>query len=123
MNKKGSTIIEMLIVVAAFTIVYLIGMVYVSHSFPNNDLDSSYNNKITIIEAAAKQYAEDNEGIVFVDGKKSATIYVKELIKNNYLAANENGDLEDPRDISKNLNDLKITITKKNSKIEAKVKS
>ena len=113
----------MLIVVAAFTIVYLIGMVYVSHSFPNNDLDSSYNNKITIIEAAAKRYAEDNEGIVFVDGKKSATIYVKELIKNNYLAANENGDLEDPRDISKNLNDLKITITKKNSKIEAKVKS
>jgi len=123
MNKKGSTVIEMLIVVAAFTIVYLIGMVYVSHSIPNVDSDSSYKNKIVIIEAAAKQYAEDNDGIVFPDGKNKTTIYVKELIKNNYLAANENGDLEDPRDINKNLNDLKITITKSNNKIEAKVKS
>ena len=69
MNKKGSTVIEMLIVVAAFTIVYLIGMVYVSHSIPNVDSDSSYKNKIVIIEAAAKQYAEDNDGIVFPDGK------------------------------------------------------
>ena len=123
MNKKGSTIIEILIVIAAFTVVYLIGMVYVSHSIPNSSQDDSYNNKILIIEAVAKQYANDNEGTIFAEGKRSVTIHVKDLIKNGYLAANENGDLEDPRDINKNLNDLKIVITKKNNKIEAKVKS
>ena len=123
MNKKGSTIIEILIVIAAFTVVYLIGMVYVSHSIPNNNQDDSYNNKILIVEAVAKQYANDNEEEIFAEGKRSVTIYVKDLIKSGYLAANENGDLEDPRDINKNLNDLKIVITKKNNKIEAKVKS
>jgi hypothetical protein len=99
------------------------GMIYVSHSIPSNNQNDSYNNKILIIEAVAKQYANDNEETIFAEGKRSVTIYVKDLIKSGYLAANENGDLEDPRDINKKLNNLKIIITKKNNKIEAKVKS
>ena len=75
---------------------------------------------INSIEKQSVVYGQ-NEKDLFKD-KSSVYVTVEDLIKKGYyFADDEEGNVEDPRDTSKNLNDVKIKITNKNNKITAKV--
>lgn len=119
MNKRGSTIKEILIVIAVFSIIYFAGVIGISFSF-SNVKDNEYENVINLIEKQAFNYASENKDSLF-ENDNVVKIYVKDLLKNGYLIGNENGDLVDPRDINKTLNDLAIEITN-GDKIEVSVK-
>src|SRR5574344_3032614 len=110
MNKKGYTVVELLIVIAVFTIIYFVGVANVSYAFSDN-VKINYENRLNLIKKQAEVYAKDKSQELFKDND-NITIYAKDLVKNGYFAGNANGDIEDPRDEAKTLNDLKIEITK-----------
>ena len=99
MNKKGYTIKELLIVICVFSVIYLIGVLSVAHAFKYDKITEDYNATIALI-----------------------SIYANDLVKNKYFNADDNGYIIDPRDTTKNLNDLQIEITKDNNTYTAIVK-
>ena len=111
MNKSGYTIKETLIVIGIFSIFYLIGVISVSHAFKYDKLTEEYNSLINLMEVQAEIYAKDKDSELFKEGSE-INIYANDLVKNNYFKADENGNIIDPRDTAKNLNDLKIIIIK-----------
>ncbi len=119
MNNKGFTTIELLIVVAVFTIIYFIGVSSVSYAFSTSETDLKYDDIINIIEVQAQTYAENNSDIF--KEENTVYVYVKDLIENKYLVANENGKIMNPQEPNKDLNDLKIKIEKKEDKIETNI--
>lgn len=111
MKKNGYTIKELVIVLAVFTVVYFSGVILVSHSFNYSPENDEYTAKLDLIKTQALLYAKDH--IEEFDDNK-LIIYANDLVKNNYLSADESGNVVDPREDTKNLNDLKIEITKNN---------
>ncbi len=110
MNNKGYTVKELLVVLVVFTIVYFAGVIAVSHSFNYDQDNEAYLAKIELMKTQAEKYAEEHNDDFGDDNK--LVIYANDLVKDNYLASNENGNIEDPRDSSKTLNDVKIEIIK-----------
>ena len=121
MNKKGYTIKELLIVICVFSVIYLIGVLSVAHAFKYDKISEDYNATIALIQAQAEAYAKDNAGSLFKEGN-TISIYANDLVKNKYFNADDNGYIIDPRDTTKNLNDLQIEITKDNNTYTAIVK-
>ena len=120
MQKNGFTKVELLVFLGIFTICYFIIVNKVSYSFTGDTEQELYAVTINSIEKQAVVYGQ-NEKDLFKD-KSSVYITVEDLIKKGYyFADDEEGNVEDPRDTSKNLNDVKIKITNKNNKITAKV--
>ena len=119
-NKKGYTIKELLIVISIFSVIYLIGVLSVAHAFKYDKLTEEYNSVITLLKAQAEQYAEDKSNALFKEGN-TATIYANDLVKDKYFKADDNGNILDPRDTSRNLNDIKIEIIKDNDSYTANI--
>lgn len=111
MKKNGYTIKELIIILSVFTVVYFSGVILVSHCFNYNQENDEYIAKLDLIKTQALLYAKDHTD-EFNDNK--LIIYANDLVKSNYLSADESGNVVDPRETTKNLNDLKIEITKNN---------
>jgi type II secretory pathway pseudopilin PulG len=120
MNKKGYTIPELLGVLGVFTIIYIIGVISVAHAFKYDKIEEEYNAVLNLMRVQAENYAKDNSEELFKE-KDITTIYANDLVKNNYYKADDNGNIIDPRDTTKNLNDIKIEIKKDGETYTAKI--
>lgn len=118
-NKKGYTAVELVIVIALFTVGYFVAANMLSYNFDVNYKEDMYNLKIASIEEQAAIYAETQPDMF----TESNDVYmtVEELALNNAVVSTSDGVVTDPRDNEESLNDLRVKITNDDSKITAEV--
>lgn len=118
-NKKGYTAIELVVVIAIFTVAYFLVVNAISYVFDVDYEQDLYDMKIAAIEKQAIIYATGHTEI-FAD---SDDVYmtVEELALNNAVVCATEGVVVDPRDSSETLNDLRVKITNKDDEITAVV--
>ena len=108
MNKKGYTVIELIVVIAIFGLITAITIGATSYAFKDNT-EEYYKSKISDIESNARRYGSTLEEL---KTENSKVITVKELVDAGYLSPdNDKGDIIDPRNQKSTLNSLKIKIT------------
>ena len=119
MKKNGYTVIELVVVLAVFSIGYFAATWIVSKDFGFNYEEEMYKQKIDTIENNAVLYAKLNENLF----EKDKTIYltVDDLAKANAIVSGDQNVVKDPRNEDKNLNDVKVKVTNEDNKITAKV--
>ena len=113
MNKKGYTIVELLVTVALIAIISTISVISIT-SFINKNKENNYEIlKKTILEAS-KEYVADNRY-----GNVESSITSQYLLDNHYITSG----LTDPK-TGKNidLNSVIITITYQNKKYIYEIK-
>ncbi|MBE6140506.1 MAG: hypothetical protein E7172_03100 [Firmicutes bacterium] len=118
MKKNGYTTLELLGVIGLFSIIYFGIALNVSKEFNVDFENELYSMKMKSIENNAKIYAENH--LEIFNEEKDVYITVNDLAINNYIVSNA-GVVIDPRNENKNLNDLKIKLTKDEEKIKVKV--
>lgn len=118
-NKKGYTSIELLIVLAIFTVGYFVTANIISYNFDVDYEQDLYDLKIASIEQNAAIYAEAHTELF----AESNDIYmtVEELALNNAVISTREGVVADPRNSEDSLNDLRVKITNSDEKITAEV--
>lgn len=101
--RKGFTLVEIMASIAILSVVGIVGVV--GYRTVNEKIkEQAYKNKVTYIESKAALYGSET-------GYVNTT--VDELVKTGYIEAdNEKGEVLDPREKSRNLNDCIVTITK-----------
>ena len=118
-NKKGYTAVELIIVIAVFTVGYFVTANILSKDFDVNYEQDLYEEKINAIEIQAALYGETHTDIF----AESSDVYmtVEELALANVIISNSEGVVEDPRNSEDTLNDLRVKITNKDDVITAEV--
>ena len=116
---KKRSIIELTIIMAVFGVVFFSFANKASYAFSVDYEKESYNQLIDSIKNNTKIYAENTKDF-FKDGE-DVYLTVKELAALNLVIEDENGNVIDPRDDSKVLNDVKVKVSQKNNKIEVNV--
>ena len=121
MNNKGYTFVELIIALGVFGIVFFAVAVSVSGTFDIDLKNDLYTMTIEAIEKQASIYGQINEDLFAEDD--SVYLSITELAQANAIIASDGeGNVIDPRDNNKTINDLKVKITKeKDNKIVAKV--
>lgn len=108
MNRKGYTVIELIIVMVIFGIITAVTLGVTSQAF-KDDTDEYYRVKVNNIESNAKRYGMSIEELK-TEGSKVIT--VKELVDAGYLSPdNSEGDILDPRNQKTTMNNTKVKIT------------
>ena len=107
MKKNGYTVIELVVVLAVFSVGYFAATWIISGKVNVN------------FEKQASIYAMTDESLFEKD--KVAYLTVGDLVEKNAIISNENGKVNDPRNEEKDLNDIKIKLTKDNDKVTAVV--
>ena len=108
MNRKGYTIVELIIVMIIFGIITAITIGTTSYAFKDNS-DEFYKVRVSNIESNAKRYAMTLEELK-TDG--SMVITVNDLVNEGYISPdNDKGDVIDPRNSKATLNNVKIKLT------------
>lgn len=125
-DKKGFTLIELIIVIAILALLMVIAVpsiVLISNKINNK----VYDTRVTLILSAAETYAKDNYAALFGDGAVKANIQVKTLMP-KYLVPDEKrknettGLMEDVIIDKRNdtsMNERTIWLTRKNTRIVA----
>lgn len=103
MNKKGYTIIDIIILIMGLALVFAICLPKFSHAFETNTEEIYQSNLKLYLEQASLYGNSIKEE---VKNNDSYIITIKDLVDNNYLGTN-NGDVIDVRDNSSML-DVKI---------------
>lgn len=113
MNKKGFTIVELLVTVALLAIISTISVISIT-SFINKNKENNYEILKNTILQASKEYVADNRY-----GNIDSIITAQYLLDNHYITSG----LTDPK-TGKNidLNSVIITITFQNKKYTYKIK-
>ena len=116
---KKRSIIELTIIMVLFGIVFFNFANKASYAFSVDYEKESYNQLIDSIKNNTKIYAKNTKDFF----KKDEDVYltIKELANLNLVLADENGNVIDPRDENKTLNDVKVKITQNKGKIEVNV--
>lgn len=119
MNKKGYTVVELLVLIGVFTIGYFIAANMLSYNFDVDYEDDLYDLKIASIEEQAIVYASVHQELF----AESDDVYmtVLDLALENVIVSNKEGVVVDPRDSDATLNDLRVKITNKDDEITAEV--
>ena len=113
---KDIKIILLISILTIFTISYFVIANKVSYAFvTDTDVNVSYNNLMKTIEEGAKVYASKNTDIFTEDN--IAYIKVQDLIDNNLIAPNDNGNIVNPLDKDDILNSKIIKIKKENDNL------
>lgn len=118
-NKKGYTAVELIIVIAVFTVGYFAVANTLSYNFDVDYEQDLYDLKIASIEEQATIYAEGHADM-FAEGN-DVYMTVEELALNNAIVSTKEGVVEDPRNSEETLNDLRVKITNEDEKITAEV--
>lgn len=118
MKKIGGMGISLIVILVVFTIGYFVVANKISYDFTTDYEKDLYDLKLNTIAKNAKIYGENNADL-FAEAE-DAYITVADLAKQEFIINNE-GIVVDPRDEEKNLNDLKIKLTKKDDEVTAKV--
>lgn len=118
-NKNGKISISLLIILGIFTIGYFFIANKFSYNFDVDFEEDLYELKIASIERQSEIYAKGHSELF----SESNDIYltVEELATENVIISNSDGNVIDPRDKDKTLNELKVKITNKDDEITAKV--
>ncbi len=105
-------IMALAIILLVFTLVYFITVNKISYAF-TNDYDANFYHEqvLNVIEDGAKKYAEDIKK-EFTDEDVIKYVTVQELIDNNYLIPDENGNIKDPLNEKETFNARKVKIKK-----------
>ena len=119
MNKKGYAGIEMIIVLALFTVGYFVVANIISYNFDVNYEEDLYDLTISSIEKQAALYGENNTEIFAESNDVYMTI--EQLAAANAIISTSEGVVADPRDDSKILNDIRVKITNNDDEITAEV--
>ncbi len=119
LNNKNVYLYISILIIFIFTIGYFLVISSYSHAFSDDVTISLYESKIKHITKIAELYGDKNKDL-FKD-KNSFYITVDDLITSGYLTADENGNIYNPDDKNKLLNDYKIRITLEKDKVIAKV--
>lgn len=120
-KSKNIILYEIIGVIAIFSIIYFIAVNKASYAFSYNETQELYTTRIHLIKKSAEEYANNTLDLF----KEKDTIYitVDDLIKAGYLLADEDGKIMDPTSDVKSLNNLKIKLTYKDEKVNAKILS
>ena len=108
MNKKGYTVVDMVKVIAVLGIMTVFMISKVSYAL-SDDNSQMYDLEVKLIETQAKAY-----GSTKIEELKQndSIVTVNSLIKDNYLQADDDsGNIYDPRDKRKTLNDVKVSLS------------
>lgn len=109
-NNRGFTLVELLAVIVILAILALIAVPNVSNLL-NKSKNNMFCKKVQSIEAAAKYYAQDHDDkLTFTD--EEAKVKIGTLLEMGYIKEDNKGknDVTDPRDSSKDLKDVEVTI-------------
>ncbi len=118
-DKKGFSTVELLITIAVFSVIYFIGVYNVSYAFSYTPTEAEYEAKVHLIEKQAVEYARVEDSLF--EKKNTVYIYVEDLVTANLLVGDKEGDIKDPRNTTKSLNNLKIKIIKEDKNIKASI--
>ena len=110
MRKNGYTIVELAIVLGVFGIAFLVAAGSISNVFNFDYKNDLYNMTIAAIEDQAVIYGKLNPELFTEDDVIYVTI--DDLAKANAIVSYEDGKVIDPRDSSRDLNSLKVKISK-----------
>lgn len=115
-NKDGYTIVELIIVIVVIGIFAFVTINKASYAFSDNTevLKELEEQKTALIETAALKYAKEHKE-VFGDANKTY-IRVSDLIKENYLLLDADGNVSGDSNINKS---QKIALTLKDEKVTA----
>ena len=118
-NNNGKISIILLIVLGIFTIGYFFIVNKFSYVFDVDFEEDLYELKIASIERQSEIYAQGHSELF----SESNDIYltVEDLVTENVIISNNAGNVIDPRDNEKTLNDLTAKTTNKDNEIPAKV--
>lgn len=119
---KDKKIIALGTILVVFTISYFIVVNKISYAFDNTyDINEFYNNTIDTIKKSAVAYGEKNIALF----NENNTIYIKvqDLIDNDFLIPNENGNITNPLKENETLNSNIVKIKLENEKVSAEVDS
>ncbi len=119
MKRNGYTAIELVVVLAVFSVGYFVATWVISGKLGFNFENELYKEKITAIEKQASIYAMTDESLFEKD--KIAYLTVGDLAEKSVVITNENREIDDPRDAESNLNDVKIKLTKDDDRVVAKI--
>lgn len=119
MKKNGYTVIELVVVLAVFSIGYFVAVWVVSGKVAVNFEEELYKEKLDAIEKQASLYAISDESLF--DKEMVAYVTVGDLVEKSAIIVNANGVVIDPRDEESSLNDIKIKLTKENDKVNVTI--
>ena len=119
---KDKKIISLVVVLFVFTIIYFGVVSHVSHAFSSNyNAKESYNILINTIKECSKAYVKNNTDLFKQD--TIAYIKVQDLIDNDLLIANSDGNIINPLNESESLNSNIIKIKVEEEEIIVSVDS
>ena len=124
MNKKGFTLIEVLVVIVLLGLIFGIAAFAVTKS-GEKAKEKTLLTKVNNIEKAAVLYAQDKDSIIqyeeeCIDNYPCKTIQVVELIQGEYISGDDNTNyITNPLDKEKTLNACSVKIYKKYGRIYA----
>lgn len=119
---KDKKIIFLAAILAVFTIGYFVAVNKISYAFSDNyDLEKAYDNTIKTIEECAIAYGEKNSDLF----NEENIIYIKvqDLIDNEILVTNKDGNIQNPLKENETLNTKIVKIKKEKDKISVEVDS
>lgn len=108
LNNKGYSNIELLGVLAVFSVMYILSVSNVTHALEINPAQDAYDEQMNIIQIQALAYANFVDDL-FKEEETVTYIYVEDLIEANFMSA-EDGVIINPLETNKNLNKVKIKI-------------
>ena len=108
MNRRGFTLIELIVTLALLAVISVISFVSIGGAL-NSSKDNECDNLVSSIKSAAKEYVSDNryKGLQ-PDEKKRIYISAKTLIDGKYLS---NDTINNPYDSDKTIDPDSIPIT------------
>lgn len=121
MNKKGYSAVELIVVLAVFSVIYFVGANIISKDVNVNYEEEMYALKIDSIETQAVLYAKLNSDIFAEESQVYLT--VADLVNANVVISNEDGEVIDPRDNESSLNDVRVKVTQDGDEVTAEVLS
>ena len=120
MKSKNVFMYITMAVLLVFTITYFVIANKISYAFTDNQVESLFASKLSLINNAAKFYGENN--LELFEEDKTIYLTVDELVeKGALLPDDEDGNIYDPSSEVRTMNELKVRITLKDGKIIAKV--
>ena len=119
---QDKKIIILISILTIFTISYFIIANKISYAFLQDyNIEDSYNQTMEVIKECAIAYGEKNPDLFKEDD--ITYIKVQDLIDNNYIATNEDGNISNPLKESETLNSNVIKLKKTNDEITAEIDS
>lgn len=117
MKKNGYTSLELLVVIIVLGI-FTMGLIFSTSYAYKDESSENFSQIVHLIEKQAKLYGETLSNL---KSENNMVITLNDLVTQGYYVADDNeGNVVDPRNSKNTLNGIKIKLTYKDGKVEAK---